>query len=120
MDNLYDQIGPERLQLLVERFYDRVFSSPLISELFRTDKATIMTKQTAFLTQFLGGPQFYTAQFGHPRMRIRHLPHRITVEASYEWLRCMNEAIATLDLPDDVKTRLYNCFPPLAQHMVNA
>jgi hemoglobin len=120
MENLYDKIGPERLHELVERFYDRVFGSPVISHLFQTDKLTIKTKQEAFLTQFLGGPQFYTAQFGHPRMRMRHLPHVITQEAAQEWLRCMKEAIQTLDLSDDLKVALFNCFPPLAKHMINA
>lgn len=120
MENLYERIGQERLHELVDRFYDRVFASPLISHLFQTDPQTIKTKQEAFLTQFLGGPAFYTAQFGHPRMRMRHMPHRITPEAAQEWLRCMKDAIATLDLSDDLKTALYNCFPPLAQHMVNS
>jgi hemoglobin len=120
MENLYDRIGSERLHVLVERFYDRVFDSPVISHLFRTDKNTIKTKQEAFLTQFLGGPAFYTAQFGHPRMRIRHMPHAITPEAANEWLRCMKEAIATLDLSEDLKEALYNCFPPLAKHMINS
>lgn len=120
MENLYDKIGPERLHELVERFYDRVFESPVISHLFQTDKLTIKRKQEAFLTQFLGGPQFYTAQFGHPRMRMRHLPHAITEEAAQEWLRCMKAAIETLDLSDDLKVALFNCFPPLAKHMINS
>lgn len=120
MDNLYDRIGAERLDRLVEGFYDRVFASPVISHLFQTDKNTIKAKQKAFLTQFLGGPQLYSAEFGHPRMRMRHLPHRITPEAAVEWLRCMKEAIGELDLPENLKEALYNCFPPLAKHMVNS
>lgn len=120
MENLYQKIGEERLKQLVERFYDRVFSSPEISHLFQTDKALIMAKQRAFLTQFLGGPALYSQEYGHPRMRMRHLPHRITPEAAQEWLRCMKDAIGTLDLADDLKTALYNCFPALAGHMINS
>jgi hemoglobin len=50
---------------------------------------------------------------------MRHLPHAITNEAKEEWLRCMKQAIDTLELSDELKISLYNCFPPVAQHMVN-
>lgn len=72
-----------------------------------------------FLTQFLGGPQIYNAEFGHPRMRMRHLPHAIDNEAKEEWLRCMKLAIDNSDLEDDLKIALFNCFPQVAAHMVN-
>ena len=120
METLYEKIGKESLHLLVTRFYELVFSSPVIGPLFQTDKETVKQKQEAFLTQFLGGPQLYTTEYGHPRMRMRHLPHRITAEAGEEWLRCMMAAIDTLDLEDELKTALYNCFPPVAKHMVNS
>ena len=120
MENLYEKIGKEQLHELVVQFYNRVFDSPIIGSLFLTDKQTIMTKQEAFLTQFLGGPEFYTSQFGKPRMRQRHLPHAITQEASEEWLRCMKEAIGTLTIEDSLTVALYNCLPALARHMVNS
>ena len=37
-----------------------------------------------------------------------------------EWLKCMKEAINQLDIEDDFKIVLYNCFPKVAQHMVNS
>ncbi len=120
METLYQRIGPEQLALLVERFYGHVFASPVISHLFKTDKAGIIEKQRMFLTQFLGGPQLYSERFGHPKMRMRHLPHAIDATAMEEWLRCMKLAVESLDISDDLKTALYNCFPPLAKHMVNS
>jgi len=120
MENLYEKIGEKRINQLIEEFYERVFSSPQISHLFQTDKELIKSKQKAFLTQFLGGPQLYTETYGHPRMRARHLPHAITTDAAQEWLRCMKAAIETLDMPDNLKVALYNCFPPLAGHMINS
>lgn len=72
-----------------------------------------------FLTQFLGGPQIYSAEYGHPRMRMRHLPHAIDDAAKTEWLRCMREAIDSSNLDDELKDALFNCFPQVAQHMVN-
>lgn len=120
MESLYEKIGKERLNLLVNRFYESVFSSPKISHLFQTDKDLVKQKQEAFLTQFLGGPQLYTNTYGHPRMRMRHLPHQITAEAGEEWLRCMKMAIDSLEMEEELKVALYNCFPAVAKHMVNS
>lgn len=119
MDTLFVRIGTKNLQLLVDTFYDLVFTSEKIAPLFKNDKEEIKEKQFMFLTQFLGGPQLYTEKYGHPKMRARHLPHAITEDAKIEWLHCMKLAIDTLDLCDDLKIALYNCFPPVAQHMVN-
>ena len=53
-------------------------------------------------------------------MRRRHMPHAITNEAKDEWLSLMNASIQELDLADNLKEALYNCFPQVAQHMVNS
>jgi hemoglobin len=85
-----------------------------------TDAESIKDKQYCFLTQFLGGPPRYIEKYGPPQMRRRHMPHAITNDAKDEWLSLMNASIKELDLPDNLKTALYNCFPKVAQHMVNS
>jgi len=119
MDTLYVRIGNENLQKLIDQFYDLLFSSEKIAPLFKNDKEEIKEKQYLFLSQFLGGPQLYTDKYGHPKMRARHLSHEITEDAKEEWLKCMKLAIETLTITDDLKMALYNCFPAVAQHMVN-
>lgn len=120
MDNLYDKIGDENIALLVNGFYEYVFASSIIAPLFKTNKEEIKRKQKLFLTQFLGGPQLYSQEFGHPRMRMRHLPHEITEEAKEEWLRCMKQAVSNLDIDQKLKDELFAVFPKLAAHMVNS
>lgn len=119
METLYTKIGPENLRAIVDRFYDLVFNNDKIGHLFQTDHSIIRDKQYQFLTQFLGGPQIYTASYGHPKMRMRHMPHKITVAAKDEWLRCMEEAISAVIKDKELAAALYNCFPPVAAHMVN-
>lgn len=119
METLYTKIGPENLKQLVDTFYDLVFNDSTISHLFTTDQSTIRDKQYRFLTQFLGGPQLYTSEFGHPRMRMRHAPHAIDEAARIEWLRCMKQAISTMDFDPELGEALYNCFPRVAAHMQN-
>lgn len=117
---LFEKIGTAKLRLIVETFYSKVFESEVIGQLFQTDKQLIIEKQYEFLTQFLGGPQVYSEKYGHPKMRMRHLPHAIDENAKVEWLKCMNEAIHEVISDDkELANTLYQCFPPIAQHMVN-
>jgi len=118
-NTIYEKLGAEKLQQLVEAFYGLVLENPTLKTLFTTDMEMVRKKQIAFLTQFFGGPSLYNQTFGQPMMRARHLPHAITEETAAAWLLCMKEAIQTLDIEEDFKDTLYNCFPRLAAHMVN-
>lgn len=119
METLYDKIGAERLRRLVDTFYKHIYASP-IRHLFTNDQEVIATKQLAFLTQFLGGPQLYSEAYGHPRMRARHLPHPIDQFAKTTWLDCMQMAIEEVFKEDPELGRdLMQVFPRVAEHMVN-
>lgn len=121
MLTMYEKLGDERLQKLVDAFYERVFASEIIGPLFnQTEKDIIKDKQFCFLTQYLGGPLRYFEKYGNPKMRMRHLPHKIDQAARDEWLKLMKEAIYTLDWDEKNKEALYNCFPTLASHMMNS
>jgi hemoglobin len=48
------------------------------------------------------------------------MPQNIDNEAKEAWLSRMKEAIDTLEIDDRLKEALYNCFPKLANHMVNS
>ena len=120
MENaLYDRLGEENLKLLVSYFYDLVFEDEQIKHLFKNDKSEIMEKQFMFLTQFLGGPSLYSDKLGHPRMRARHLPHRITKTDAVAWLKCMSASIDKLAIEEALKDELFERFPQTALFMVN-
>lgn len=116
---LYERLGEENLRFLVDQFYNRVFTDPLLKELFHTDKELIKKKQFMFLTQFLGGPDIYSQEYGHPRLRARHMPHPITEEHAVSWLKCMHDAIQQLPIDVNMKTELFDRFPKTAFFMVN-
>lgn len=118
--SLYERIGGDPvLRLLTDRFYDLVFEHELISRLFKSDKDVIKERQRLFLTQFLGGPQLYSAIHGHPMMRARHLPHVITEDDAIAWLQCMSAAIGHLLISKELKDELFDRFPRTALFMVN-
>ena len=117
---LYEELGDEQLRKLLDHFYDGVFADDRINFLFQnTEKQEIKRKQYLFLTQFLGGPLRYSQEFGHPKMRMRHLPHKITPSAAHAWLENMFQSVQKLSIDDDLKDRLFNRFPQVAAHMVN-
>ena len=120
METIYEKLGDDGLKQLLDTFYDKVFDSSIIGPLFQnSEKNLVKHKQFCFLTQFLGGPPRYNQIYGPPRMRARHMPHRIDEAAKDEWLKLMKESIWSLDIDDDFKMALYNCFPKLANHMKN-
>lgn len=116
---LYNELGATNLDLLIDTFYDLILQNPVTAPLFQSDIKEVKRKQTLFLTQFLGGAPLYSQEFGHPRMRMRHMPHAITEDAAINWLRCMDQAIQSLSIDDNLKVRLFKAFPRLAAHMVN-
>lgn len=119
LENLYNKIGAENLQLLVDNFYNLVFEDEVLKDLFKTDKDLIKKKQYMFLTQFLGGPSLYSDEYGHPRLRARHMPHPITEDHAIAWLKCMHAAVQTLPIPEPLKGELFDRFPRTAFFMVN-
>ena len=118
MQTLYTKIGPNRLRTIVDRFYAIVFNDSTIAYLFNTDKSLIRNKQYQFLTHFFLGPQNYTAAHGHPKMRMRHAPHKINNSAKEDWLLHENSYNENIDDPA-LAMALYECFPKVAAHMVN-
>jgi hemoglobin len=120
MEGYYEKIGEANIRKLVNHFYEYVYDDPIIKDLFTNDIEEVREKQFLFISQFLGGPTKYSEVHGHPRMRMRHLPHKITAEAKDAWLACMKRAISHLDLEEADKETLYSLFPKLANHMVNS
>lgn len=119
MQTIFERLGEANVALLVDRFYDLVFADPQISRLFKTDKALIKEKQRLFLTQFFGGPQLYSQQYGHPQLRARHLPHPISDDDAVAWLSCMSRALAALPVEEALKDEIFKRLVPTAMFMVN-
>lgn len=75
----FEAIGGEQcIAILVDTFYSYVSKHPDLSPIFPEDLTETARKQKQFLTQYLGGPNLYTEEHGHPMLRARHLPFEIT------------------------------------------
>ncbi|MFK7695539.1 globin [Paenibacillus sp. HJGM_3] len=117
---IYEAIGgAEGVRKLVEAFYPEVKAHPGIGPLFPEDITPVMEKQYMFLTQFFGGPSLYSDQFGHPMMRARHMPFPITPERAEAWLSCMEKALRTIGLEEDLQKVVLTRLSGPAHHFVN-
>ena len=119
----YEQIGGEpAVRQLVDRFYDLMDTAPeaaTVRALHARSLKASREKLFLFFSGWLGGPQLYTEQFGHPRLRMRHLPFAIAARERDEWLWCMDRALVEQPMPDALRAHLRERLQLLADHMRN-
>ena len=120
----YEWIGGEqKVKALVERFYDLMDLEPDYAALRAAHGSHLERARQHlfwFLCGWLGGPQHYTDRFGHPRLRMRHMPFSIGIVERDQWLACMDQAMQETGVPEDLRTRLKDSFFQTADWMRNA
>ena len=119
----YEWIGGEaKVRALVDRFYDLMDLEPGYAQL-RAAHGTELERARQnlfwFLCGWLGGPQHYTDRFGHPRLRMRHMPFQIGNVERDQWLACMDQAMGEVGVPEDLRARLRESFFQTADWMRN-
>ena len=113
--------GEETFHRLVHRFYQGVADDPDLRALYpEEDLGPAEERLRLFLIQYWGGPNTYSMQRGHPRLRMRHVPFVIGAAERDAWLRHMRVAVDEHGLPEDVERQLLAYFTMAAQSMVNA
>jgi hemoglobin len=119
----YEWIGGEaKVHALVERFYDLMDLEPKYKELraaHGTELARARQHLFWFLTGWLGGPQHYTDRFGHPRLKMRHMPFKIGIIERDQWLACMDQAMGEVGVDETLRARLRDSFFQTADWMRN-
>ena len=116
----YEELGAEKLSELMHAFYARVAKHPALKPIFPEDLTETIRKQIQFQTQYLGGPNLYTEEHGHPMMRARHMHFKITPDRAQAWLECMMEAMDEVGLDGKFREVYFKRLVLTAQHMVNA
>ena len=117
---VYDRIGPEGFDRLIEAFYRRVAADPVLRPLYpEGDLAPAARRLRLFLVQFFGGPGTYSEERGHPRLRMRHAPFRIDAQARDVWVVHMRAALDEAAIPEPARAALLDYFERTATHMIN-
>ena len=120
----YEAMGGEKaVRALANAFYACMDTNPIYAELRRLhaeELAPMQEKFFMFLSGWLGGPQLYVAEHGHPRLRMRHAPFPIDEAMRDQWLACMKESMDLCGIDGDVRTFLDARFAHVANFLRNA
>jgi hemoglobin len=123
MQSPYEQLGGEAgVRELVERFYgymDTLPEAQTIRDLHPQNLQGSIDKLYLFLSGWFGGPNLYVEQYGHPRLRARHLPFPIGDEERDQWMLCMDRALNDLAIDENLRQQLHKAFADMASHMRN-
>jgi hemoglobin len=104
--------GAPAVRALVEHFYDAMSElEPALALLHPCDERgqvarTSRDRFALFFISWLGGPQDYVAQHGHPRLRMRHASVPVDGAMAAAWMRCMRAAFDRAGVEGDVRAFL--------------
>lgn len=117
----YEEIGgAEGVRQLADAFYDLIEEeSPTLRAMLPSSTKNTRRKLSMYLSGWLGGPPLYEENWGHPRLRMRHMPFSIGTDEAEEWMRCMRKAMDRVGVDGPLRTFLEERFGPLALHMRN-
>ena len=119
----YERIGGKaKVRALVQRFYQLMDELPEaygIRKLHAEDLQGATDKLYKFLTGWMGGPQLYVEEYGHPMLRARHLPFGIASAERDQWLLCMDQALGEVVEDAALRQELSAAFAKVADHMRN-
>jgi hemoglobin len=117
--------GADRVKALVERFYDHMSAhEPVLAKLHPVDDHGSVARGNRdrfalFLIGWLGGPDDYVQQHGHPRLRMRH--GRVPVDEAMRdaWLRSMRAAMDAEAITGEARVFLDKRFAEVADFLRN-
>ena len=119
-ETLYERVGGSPFfEGLVERFYQGVESDDLLRPMYPEDLEPGKVTLRDFLIQYWGGPTTYAETRGHPRLRMRHAPFKITKRARDAWLTHMRAALDASDISDADKDELWSYLDMAAHQLRN-
>ena len=118
--SVYELIGEDQIRQLTHLFYIEVKKNDELRRLYPEENLEPAEERLfLFLLQVFGGPQTYSEQRGHPRLRMRHLNWKIDGTMRNHWLNAMMTAMDQLNPDPNVKELMLGYFIKVANHMIN-
>ncbi len=125
-DTPFQRLGGEPgVRALVEHFYDAMTElEPSLARLHPCDPDGRVVRASRdrfalFFVGWLGGPQDYVAQHGHPRLRMRHAHVPVDDAMARAWMRCMRAALEKTSVEPEVRDFLDEKLADLALFLRN-
>lgn len=117
---IYGLIGEDGFTRLTAAFYRQIPNDDILGPMYPADDMPGSEERLRdFLIFRFGGPPTYLEKRGHPRLRMRHAPFPIGVEARNRWMEIMTNAMLETALPNEVNAVLWEFFNGTATFMMN-
>jgi hemoglobin len=106
---------------LAAGFYRRVADDEVLLRLYPDQEhlGPAARRLALFLGQYWGGPQTYSDERGHPRLRMRHFPFEIGPTERDHWMAAMNASMDELQVHAIVREKFDAYFATSAEAMRN-
>ncbi|AMO92253.1 hemin receptor [Corynebacterium sp. HMSC06D04] len=122
--SVYEAIGGmETFEKLVHGFYAQVRNDDVIGPMYPdADWEGAEERLKWFLVQYWGGPQLFSENRGHPRLRMRHAPYPVDQKAHDRWLELMGNSLAEIDeqtIPPAYRHMIWDHMQRVAQMLIN-
>lgn len=117
--------GRDAVVALAKAFYDAMEREEAeLTGLHRRSDAggiheDVRARFTLFLIGWLGGPQDYVEQNGHPRLRMRHARVPVNERMRDAWIRSMKRALDERGVEGELRAFLERRFFEVADFMRN-
>ena len=117
----YEEIGGyETFRRLVAKFYEGVAGDEVLRPMYpEDDLGPAEERFRNFLVQYWGGPTTYSDERGHPRLRMRHAPFPVDMEARDRWLTHFRAALDSVGLTPEQDAKFWAYVTHAATFMVN-
>jgi len=119
---VYEAVGGSAFfERLVGDFYEGVAGDDVLAPLYpeAPDFSGARRRLTLFLIQYWGGPGTYSAERGHPRLRMRHFPFPVGPRQRDRWMFHMTRAVEANTAEGEVRDALLRYFTMAAEQMLN-
>ena len=114
--------GQPAVNRLVDSFYrrmDTLREARGIRAMHQADLTSTKEVLKRYLGEWLGGPALYSAERGHPRLRMRHIRLRIGPAERDAWMLCMSGALEETVTDTALRQTLHDAFLKLADWVRN-
>ena len=119
----FDRIGgADNIRRLVKRFYqimDELPESYGLRKMHGENLQESEDKLFKFLNGWMGGPDLYVREYGHPMLLRRHMSFQVDIAARDQWLLCMDMALKEIVEDAQLRVELSDAFARVGDHLRN-
>jgi len=117
---VYTQLGETGFKRIAAAFYRNIAADPILDAIYpKHDRIGAERRLFLFLMQYFGGPTTYSEERGHPRLKMRHHPFRITGLERDSWVKAMLAALDESAIPEPAYSEMKDYFEGAATFLIN-